>query len=162
MSPPTYRERLRVEGATLAVCGLTAAAATVAFTDEASERPMSTVVQLAIVAALMATLGVRSVRRSVRQAAPLAPEAVGSGQPTALWKLPLIVAGLTLVFGFGFGWDAGLRIGGGCVVVGLAQAVLFERLVAAEESHSGRRFHRIEGSSIFTGTKLGAVTARRP
>ena len=162
MSPPTYRERLRVEGATLAACGLAAAAATLAFSDEATEGPMSTVIQLAIVAALMATVGVRSVRRAMRQASPLAPDAIGTGQPTALWKLPLIVAGLTLAFGFGSGWDAGLRIGGGCVVVGLAQAVLFERLVAAEESRRGMRFHRIKGSSIFTGTKLGAVTARRP
>lgn len=162
MNTPTYRERLRVEGATLAACGMVAAAATLAFSDEASEGPMSTIIQLAILAALMATVGVRSVRRAMGQALPLTPEAIGTGQPTALWKLPLIVAGLTLLFGYGFGWDAGLRIGGGCAVVGLAQAVLFERLVAAEESRRGTRFHRIEGSSLFTGTKLGAVTARRP
>ena len=162
MTPPTYRERLRVEGALLAACGLAAAVATLAFADEATERPTSTIIQLATVAVLMATLGVWSVRRAIRQAAPLAPDAIGDGQPTVLWKLPLIVAGLTLIFGFGFGWDAGLRIGGGCVIVGLAQAVLFERLVAAEESRRGARFFRVQGSSVFTGTKLGAVAARRP
>ena len=151
-----------MEGAVLAACGLLAAVATLAFSAEATERPLSTVIQLAIVAALMGTLGVRSVRRAMHGASPLAPEAIGTGQPTALWKLPLIVAGLTLIFGVGFGWDAGLRIGGGCVIVGLAQAVLFERLVAAEESRREVRFHRVKGSSIFTGTKLGAVAARRP
>ena len=161
MSPPTYRERLRVEGAALAACGLASAAAALVFSDEATEGPMSTVIQLAILAVLMATLGVRSVRRATSRATPLGPEAIGTGQPTALWKLPLIVAGLTLIFGFGFGWDAGLRIGLGCLIVGLAQAVGFDRLVAAEESRRGVRFHRIKGSSIFTGTKLGAVTARR-
>ena len=55
------------------------------------------------------------------------------------------------------GWDAGLRIGGGCVVVGLSQAVLFERLVAARERGAGQRFVRMAGSSLFTGTKLGAL-----
>ena len=48
---------------------------------------------------------------------------------------------MTLAFGFGVGWDAGLRIGGGCVVVGLSQAVLFERLVAARERSAGRSVH---------------------
>lgn len=161
MSPPTYRERLRVEGSTLAACGLAGAAATIVFSDEATDGPISTAIQLAILAVLMATVGVRSVLRSTRRASPLAPDAIGSGQPTALWKLPLIVAGLTLAFGFGAGWDAGLRVGGGCALVGLAQALLFERLVGAQESRRGVRFHRVKGSSLFTGTKLGAVTTRR-
>ena len=67
------------------------------------------------------------------------------------------MAGLTLAFGFGAGWAAGLRIGGGCVVVGLAQAVLFERLVAARERRVRRSFVRVAGSSLFTGTKLGVL-----
>ena len=162
MSPPTYRERLRVEGAALAACGLVAAAATLAFSDEANDGPTSTIIQLAVVAVLMATAGVLSVRRAMSQASPLEAEAIGTGQPTALWKLPAIVAALTLAFGYGAGWDAGLRIGGGCAIVGLAQAVLFERLVATEEARRGARFFRTKGSSIFTGTNLGAVTTRRP
>ncbi len=126
-----------------------------AFGDGATDGPVSTVVQLVAVALLMATAGVLSVRRSLDRAMKVVEP--GTGEPTALWKLPLIVAALTLVFGFGVGWDAGLRIGGGCAVVGLAQAVLFERLVASRERSAGRRFVRVTGSSLFTGTKLGAL-----
>ena len=154
---PAYRERLRLEGGVLAGAGALAAVAVLAAADEAGDGPGSTVIQLVIVAVLMATLGTRSVRRSMRRAIPLDPRATGRGEPTALWKLPLIVAVLALGFGLTAGWDAALRIGGGCVIVGGAQALLFERLVAAEESRSARRFYRVPGSSIVTGTKLGAV-----
>ena len=51
-------------------------------------------------------------------------------------------------------WDAGLRVTGGCMLVGLAQAVLLERLVAADERRRGRRYVRMPGSSLL-GTKLG-------
>ncbi len=155
--PPSYRARLRLEGAALAASGAVSAAAVLAFADGATDGPVSTAVQLLGVAALMATLGVRSVRKSMRAARDLASDDLGSGEPTPLWQLPLICAGLTLAFGFGVGWDAGLRIGGGCVIVGLAQAVLFERLVAREEARRGRRLYRVPGSSLFTGTKLGAA-----
>jgi hypothetical protein len=150
-----YRRRLRLEGGTLAACGAVSAAATLAFADDATRAPLSTVIQLAIVAMLMATLGVRSVLRSMRRAEPLGPDERGTGEPTPLWQLPLIVAALTLGFGLVAGWDAGLRIGGGCVVVGAAQALLFERIVAREEERRDGRFERIPGSSLFTGTKLG-------
>lgn len=155
MKPPRYRDRLRLEGGALAVSGAVSAALVLAFGDDPTRGPVSTVVQLAIVALLMATLGVRSVRRSLQRAVPLRDAAARTGEPTPLWQLPLIVAGLTLGFGFLAGWDAGLRIGGGCVVVGLAQAVLFERLVASEEARRGGTFERVPGSSLFTGTKLG-------
>ena len=154
---PTYRERLRLEGGVLAGAGGLAALAVLVATEEATDGPLSTVIQLALVALLMATLGVRSVRRSLQRAIPLGPGGTGGGEPTALWKLPLIVGVLGLGFGLGAGWDAALRVGGGCVIVGCAQALLFERLVAAEESRSARRFYRVPGSSLFTGTKLGAV-----
>jgi len=72
----------------------------------------------------------------------------------------VIVAVLTLGFGLLAGWDAGLRIGGGCVIVGLAQAVLFERLVATEEANRGRRYFRVPGSRIFS-TRLGSLPAVR-
>ena len=153
--PAAYRERLRVEGAVLAACGALSGAAVLAFGHGATRGPVSTVVQLLVVAALMATLGVRSVRRSMQRAEAIDASDPGTGEPTALWKLPLIVTVLTLAFGFAAGWDAGLRIGGGCVVVGLAQALLFERLVAREEARRARRFQRVAGSSILTGTKLG-------
>ena len=151
----SYRQRLRLEGTVLAACGALSAVLVVLFGDDATARPLSTVVQLLVVVVLMATLGVRSVRRWMRRAPEV--DDGGSGEPTPVWQLPLIVAGLTLGFGFGAGWDAGLRIGGGCVVVGVAQAVLFERIVAAEEERGGGRFFRMPGSSLFTGTKLGRV-----
>lgn len=154
---PTYRERLRVEGAVLAGAGAVASVLVLAGTDEAVRGPWSTVVQVAIVAVLMATLGRRSVRRSLERATPLDPASPGTGEPTPLWQHPLIVAGLTLAFGLTAGWDAGLRVGGGCVVVGLAQAVLFERMVRREEASRGVRFHRAAGSSLFTGTRLGTL-----
>ena len=151
----TYRRRLRLEGATLAGCGALSAVLVLLFGEGATDGPASTAIQLVAVALLMATLGARSVRRSMERA-PVVDDA-GGGEPTPLWQLPLIVAGLTLAFGFGAGWDAGLRIGGGCVVVGLAQAVLFARMVATEEGAGGGRFFRLPGSSLFTGTKLGRV-----
>ena len=156
---PTYRARLRLEGAALAACGAVSAALVLALGDGATDGPVSTAVQLAVVALLLATVGVRSVLRSMRRAVELAPADLGTGEPTPLWQLPLIVAGLTGAFGFGAGWDAGLRIGGGCVIVGLAQAVLFQWLVAREEARRRQRFHRVAGSSLFTGTKLGAAPA---
>lgn len=162
MSEPTYRGRLRLEGTTLAACGVVSAIAVLALAEGATEHPLSTVIQLAIVAVLLATLGSYSVRRSMRRASALQPGAIGTGEPTPLWQLFLIVVALTLAFGFGVGWDAALRIGGGCVIVGIAQAFLFESLVAREEARAGGRFYRVAGSSLFTGTKLGTVSTRHP
>lgn len=155
--PPSYRARLRLEGAALAGSGAASAVLVLAFADDATRGPLSTVLQLLAVAVLMGTVGARSVRRSLRAAVELPAADRTTGEPTPLWQLPLICAALTLAFGLGAGWDAGLRIGGGCLIVGLAQAVLFERLVAREEARRGRRFYRVPGSSLFTGTKLGAV-----
>ncbi len=157
MNIPGYRARLRLEGAALAACGALSAIIVLVFADGATDQPLSTILQLLAVAALMATLGTRSVRRSLAAARPIDPAQPGTGEPTPVWQLALIVAGLTVAFGFGAGWDAGLRIGGGCIVVGLAQALLFERIVAREEAHRGLRFHRVAGSSLFTGTRLGTA-----
>jgi len=151
---PGYRERLRREGAVLAALGALSAAGVLAFGPGATDGPLSTVVQLSILAALMATIGVRSVRRSMARSEP-DDGAAGTGEPTPYWHLAAIVTVLTLTFGFVVGWDAGLRIGGGCVVVGLAQAVLFAQVVAREERRGGRRYHRLPGSWLLTGTKLG-------
>ena len=153
---PTYRQRLRLEGGALALCGLCSAIAVISASSTATRGPISTVVQLAVVAVAMATLGRRAVLRALAAAVDLGEAPAGSGEPTAVWKLPVIVAGLTLGFGFAVGWDAGLRIGVGCVIVGLAQAVLFERLVAAEEARQARRYYRVPGSRILTGTRLGS------
>lgn len=156
-APPTYRERLRIEGATLAGCGLLDCVLLLALASQARRWPLNTAGQLVIVAVLVAWLGPRSVRRSVERAGVLEPGQEGSGEPTPLWHLPLIVAGLTVLVGLPAGWDAGLRIGGGCVIVGLGQAVLMERVVAAEEGRRGRRYIRIKGSRILRGTRLGAL-----
>jgi hypothetical protein len=158
---PTYRRRLRLEGLTLAGCGLLSAVAVLAFAAGATNGALSTIVQLLAVAVLIVTLGSLSVRRSIATAVELDPDSIGDGQPTAVWKLALIVAVLTVGFGLLAGWDAGLRIGGGCVIVGLAQALLFERLVATEEGRGGGRYVRVPGSRILA-TRLGRVPAPRP
>jgi hypothetical protein len=156
----TYRQRLRLEGLVLAGCGLLSALLVLAFAGGATDAPINTIVQLSIVAVLLLFAGSLSVRRSMAAAVELRSGEAPDGQPTALWKLPLIVAVLSLGFGLLAGWDAGLRIGGGCVIVGLAQAVLFERLVAAEEARRGQRYFRVPGSRILS-TRLGSLPAVR-
>ena len=55
---------------------------------------------------------------------------------------PFVVAGELGVAGAG--WDAGLRVTGGCVLVGLAQAIVIERIVAADEARTGRSYVRLD------------------
>jgi hypothetical protein len=158
--PPSYRERLRTEGFVLAACGVAGSAGLIVFrTEQATRWPLNTVAQLAVVAALLGWLGPRSARRSMEASAEVSDP--GSGEPTPLWQLPLIVVGLASTFvALGevndrAGWDAALRITGGCTLVGLAQAVLIERVVAAGEERRGRVYFRLPGSRILRGTKLG-------
>lgn len=152
-----YRERLRVEGLALAAAGALAAAAILTLAPGATDHAVSTAVQLVVVLALMLGLGTRATRNAMTAARPVDAGAAGSGEPTPLWQLPLIVAVLAVAFGTLAGWDAGLRIGGGCIVVGLVQAVVLERLVAAEETRRGGAFIRLAGSRILRGTRLGIV-----
>jgi hypothetical protein len=58
------------------------------------------------------------------------------------------------------GWDAGLRITLGCMLVGLAQALLVERLVASDEARHGRSYIRLPGSRATSGTNLGFFLSR--
>ena len=156
--PPTYRERLRVEGGVLAACGAAGSVALLVAVDESTRNPASTIGQLAAVAALLGWLGPRGARRSMDAAGPAAAEEGPlSGEPTPLWQLPLIVAGLAVPIGLVGGWDAGLRVTGGCLLVGLAQAVLIERVVAARERAGGGAFVRLAGSRILRGTRLGRL-----
>jgi hypothetical protein len=165
MAPASYRERLRIEGLALAACGAIGSAALVALVPESRRRPASTVVQLAAVALLLGTVGPRRVRGWMQRAEELAPGEEGSGEPTPLWMLPPIMLALAAAFVLlpetGLtgselaGWDAGLRVTGGCLAVGLAQALLFERVVAADEQRDGRRYVRVKGSQLLSGTKLG-------
>lgn len=155
---PTYRERLRAEGLTLAGCGLVAAGLLLILEPSSTDHMASTVTQLAAVFGVMVGLGYRSTRRAMKDAVELQPGAGGTGQPTALWKLPPIVAVLTLGFG-ALSWDAGLRAALGCAVVGLVQGLFLERLVAVDEERGGRRYYRVPGSRILRGTRLGRAPA---
>ena len=160
--PPTYRERLRAEGAALAGAGALSSVLLLVAIPEASERSASTIGQLVLVALLLLVLASRSARRSIAAAKPIASAGGLTGEPTPLWKPPLVLlvlAALVVVpgeLGVGAGgWDAALRVTGGCLLVGLAQALLIERIVAADEARSGRRYVRMPGSSVTSGTKLG-------
>jgi hypothetical protein len=163
--PPSYRERLRIEGLALAACGAVGSVALVAFVPAARRWPLNTLAQLAALAVLLEALGTRRVRRWVARADEVAPGEEGSGEPTPLWALPPIVVALAAVFvalpetglpaSDRAGWDAALRITAGCMLVGLAQALRYERVVASQEAASGRRHLRVKGSHLWCGTKLG-------
>ncbi|HWH12841.1 MAG TPA: hypothetical protein VG165_17100 [Solirubrobacteraceae bacterium] len=153
--PPTYRQRLRVEGGTLAACGAIGTAILLVGVDQSRRGPASTIGQLVVVGLLLGWFGPRSVGRALARSKPCGVGQLGSGEPTPLWQLPVIVGGLTGVAGVVGGWDAGLRVTGGCVLVGLAQAVVLERLVAAREAALTRSYFRIPGSRILRGTVLG-------
>jgi hypothetical protein len=160
--PPSYRDRLRVEGLALAACGLTASAGLLASTEQSRRYPASTIAQLGVAGALVAALGPRSARRAISEAVELAPGQEGTGEPTPLWHVPLVMAGLMAAvvvpreFGARLaGWDAAVRVTGGCTIVGLAQAVVLERIVAADERRTGRTYVRLPGSRLGGGTRLG-------
>jgi len=165
--PPTYRKRLRLEGTVLAASGALASVLLLTLVAEATERAASTALQIAFVAVLLAIAGPLYVRRWLAAAQPVADGAGLTGQPTALWKPPLVVVVLTALFvvpgelGIGaVGWDAGLRITLGCTLVGLAQALLVERLVASDEARQGRSYVRLPGSRATSGTNLGFFSSR--
>jgi hypothetical protein len=160
--PPTYRKRLRLEGCVLAGAGALASVLLLALVPQASERAGSTIGQLVFVAAVVAVLAPRSARKSIATARPVEPGEQLTGEPTPLWKPPLVLLVLGALFvvpgELGLGapiWDASLRITGGCLLVGLAQALLIERIVAADEAGAGRRYVRLPGWSLTGGTKLG-------
>ena len=166
--PPTYRERLRAEGAVLAGSGALASVLLLAFVPEASERAASTALQEAIVAIALLVLGPLSARRWLAAAETIPAGREVTGQPTPLWMPPLVTVALLALFvvpgelGVGaVGWDAGLRITLGCLLVGLAQALLLERVVAADETARGRSYIRLPGSRAIGGTKLGFFLSKR-
>jgi hypothetical protein len=119
------------------------------------------VAQLAGVAVAFGSLGVLAARRALDAAPDVAPSEVGSGEPTPLWQLPVIVgllsAAAAALLG---GWEAAIHAAGGCAVVGLVQAVLLERVVAARERREGGRYVRLAGSRILRGTRLGHLPAQ--
>lgn len=153
---PSYSERLALEGAVLAGSGAAGAAALLALVDGAGDHPASTGLQLGVVAVVCAVLGPALAKRWTSRAEPADGYDV-SGDPTPLWQLPAITAGLALAVALPFEamWDAALRVTGGCVLVGLAQAALMAPLVRADERRTGRRYVRLPGSRIVRGTRLG-------
>jgi hypothetical protein len=167
---PTYRERLRVEGLVLAVTGAVGSAAILAATPRARRWPLITAGQLALGAALAATVGRRKVHKEMDAAVELQPGNEGGGDPRPLWHVPVPTALLTALAcgalipaerGLRFrgeplaGWDAGLRATAGSMLAGAAQALLFEREVAQAETIQGRTYYRLPGSDLVTGTQLG-------
>jgi hypothetical protein len=155
MRVSSYRERLVLEGSVLAGSGVAGSIVLLLLADGATDGPWNTVGQLVVVAGLCAWLGPRFVRRWMAAAESTEAGEV-SGDPTPLWQLPAITAGLTLLVALPTGmWDAGLRVTGGCALVGLMQAALLAPLVAHEERRSARRFVRLPGSRIGRGTRLG-------
>ncbi len=157
--PPSYQELLVREGGALAFSGAVGSAVLVALEDSATDRPWSTGIQLGVVAALCAFLGPRSARKWTARAEPVQGSDTSlTGEPTPLWQMPVITAGLTLAVALPTGlWDAGLRVTGGCLLVGLTQAAVMAPLVGADERRRGRRYVRLPGSQILRGTRLGAV-----
>jgi hypothetical protein len=152
----SYRARLRIEGFTLAACGLVGSVVLVALVAAARENVVSTLVQLAVVAALLSWFGPRAARGWGERAEVV--DAPGGGEPTPLWQLPAICAVLALGVGLPTGaWDASLRVTAGCALVGLAQGVLLERAAAAVERRRGGWLVRLPGSRIVRGTRLGLV-----
>ena len=159
----SYRDRLIREGGALALSGALGSAVLLAFVDSAADGPASTLAQLGIVAGLCAWLGPRSVRKWIARAERLpAGDTSLTGEPTPLWQMPVITAGLALAVALPTGaWDAGLRVTGGCLLVGLTQAALIAPRVRADERRRGRRYVRLPGSRLLRGTRLGAFEEDR-
>lgn len=163
--PPSYRERLRLEGAWLTTVGLAGSAALLATSEQAHRWPWNTAGQLAVTAGLVAWLAPRGARKAIDGAVELRPDSAGTGEPTPLWMHPLIVAGLALPFALAgelgvdrAGLDACLRVTLGSAIVGLGQSVLLAGIVKRDEETSGRRYFRIVGSQGLK-TKLGWLPA---
>src|SRR3954471_5509917 len=165
MAPPSYRERLRTEGFALAALGAGSSAALIAFVPASRRWPLNTIGQLVVVVGLLEGLGTRKVRKWLRDADEIPPGEEGSGEPTPLWMLPPIVASLAAFFVLlpetglpgsdKAGWDAGLRVTGGCMLVRPAQGIRYAVIVERDEQKRGRRYLRVKGSHLWSGTKLG-------
>lgn len=147
----------------LAGCGAIGTVGLLAATSQSRDGPLSTAWQLVVVALLLVWLGPRGVRRSIADSSPQPEDQIGSGEPTPLWHIVLIVVVLAAIAGTIAGWDAGIRVTGGCLLVGAVQALLLARMVDAEQRRTERTFYRIAGSRILKGTRLGYVTqSERP
>ena len=147
----------------LAACGAIGTLGLLGATSQSLHGPVSTAWQLVVVVLLLLWLGPRGVRRSMADSRLRPEDQIGSGEPTPLWHIALIVVVLAAIAGTIAGWDAGIRVTGGCLLVGAVQAVLLAHMVDAEQRRTGRTFYRIAGSRILRGTRLGYVArSERP
>lgn len=167
----TYRQRLRLEGLTLAAAGAAGSVLLLTTQPQARRSPWNTAGQLAAVAAGLGVLGPRSTDQALAGSRRIWLRRVGSGEPTPLWHVPAVVTSLTLSVSNPVGlqpghrllkpllkragWDAGLRVTLGCALVGLYQALVIERRVGAHERRRRRTFYRRPGSRLGRGTELG-------
>src|SRR5215210_7214708 len=173
----TYRDRLRVEGLTLAATGLAGSALLLATQTQARRAPVNTLIQLGALAGGLALGGRRSTRNALDGAHRVRFGRVGTGEPTPLWHVPvppavgavfLAKAARPLGDKLGVphrinrmaGWDAGLRVLAGSALVGLYQAFVIERQVARAERRGLRTYYRMPGSELGTGTQLGWTRRR--
>jgi hypothetical protein len=156
-SPPAYRSRLRIEGIVLIACGTIATVVLLLASSRSTQDLGSAGIQWLVVAALLLWLGPRSVRQSVGKSGELDADAIGSGEPTPLWHIAAIVIILTLIAGLVAGWDAGLRVTIGCILVGATQAGVLAAMVDRDERTTHRTYYRVKGSRILRGTRLGYV-----
>lgn len=171
MPPPSYRQRLRAEGLTLAATGGVAATWIVATRREAMRKPVSTVAQLALVGAGLARYGPRVTLRSLAAARPVAQVELGSGAPVPLWLVPAPLLAVTLLGARGVlsplplprrdgeAWDRGLRAAVGGALLGLYQAMVAERFVCRSERAGDRTYYRLPAPGAGGGTVLGYVEA---
>lgn len=156
----TYRARLRTEGFALAACGAVGSLALLLADARTTQDPQSTVGQLGLVLVLLVVLGPLFVRRALAGSRPDVAATTLTGEPTPLWHLPLVVVALAAPLVALGAWDAGLRVTGGCVFVGVAQALLLARIVRADERATGRTYVRAPGSRIVRGTRLVHLQSR--
>ena len=103
----------------------------------------------------------RGLRRSIADSDERDRANIGSGEPTPLWHVALIVVVLTGLAGL-LGWDASLRVTAGCVLVGATQTLLLGDFVRREEHKTGRTFYRTAGSRILLGTQLAYIPVQQP
>jgi hypothetical protein len=158
VATPTYKHRLRLEGAVLGGCGAIGSLVLLTSVPGSRDSPLSTIGQLAVVVVLLVWLGPRSVRRSVAGSELLPASELGSGEPTPLWHIAAIVLVLTAVVGEVAGWSAGLRVTGGCLLVGIVQALVLASQVSRTQHRAGVTYYRVKGSRILRGTRLARVS----
>lgn len=159
--PPSYRERLRAEGLALTVSAALAALVLLLAVSGSGAGVTRTLIVVAVALLLLAWLGPRSAHVALGRATQLFTPDLGSGQPRALWQLPVLVAITTAAVARLGGGANGLRLDLILLLVGLCQAFVLERIVAVNEGQTRRRYFRVEGSKMLGATRIGYVQRRQ-